>query len=295
MLESFANHFSVLLDRNVLRDLALTLIFIISVFAVSTGGRKAILRRDDFNFETKRRWLTLLRNCVLGLIILGMIFIWGQEIQTLAVSLIAVAAALVLATKEVILCMLGSIYRTSSRVYNIGDRIEIAGIKGQVIDISLVSTTLVESSRADHHKGNVGRGIKIPNSMLFANPVYNETMMGEFAIQTIHIDIERSADWQRAESILLESGSKIITEYADQLAQHAKDISSDYIIDTPLQQPRVRIILNDIEAIGLQLQLPAPLGLRTKIEQRILRDFLNQFTLTAAIEGPLNSPSNPLA
>lgn len=276
MLESMSSHFAVLLDRNVLRDLALTILFLASVLALRAGGRKAILHRDDFSLETKRRWLVSLRNAVLGLTVLGMVFIWGQEIQTLAVSLIAVAAALVLATKEVILCMLGSIYRTSSRVYEIGDRIEIAGLKGQVIDINLVATTLIESSRAEHHKGTVGRGIKIPNSMLFGNPVFNETMMGHFAIQTVHINIERNADWQRAESILLESGRTIIAEYAEQLAQHAKDISSDYIIDTPLQQPRVRLILDDIDTIGLQLQLPAPLGLRAKIEQRILRDFLRQ-------------------
>ncbi len=116
--------------------------------------------------------------------------------------------------------------------------------------------------------------------MLFGNPVYNETMMGHFAIQTIHIHIERDADWQLAETILLESGREMIAEYADDLVQHAKDISSDYIIDTPLQEPRVRIILDDIDSIGLQLQLPAPLGLRAKIEQRILRKFLREFTQT---------------
>lgn len=282
MIDSINQHLPFLLDRNLLRDLVLTVLLLVSMLTLRAGMRKAIMHREDFSLETKRRWLVTLRNIILGLTILGMVLIWGQEIQTFAVSLVAVAAALVLATKEVILCMLGSVYRTSSRLYEIGDRIEIAGIKGQVIDVNLISTTLIESSRAENHKGTVGRGIKIPNSMLFSNPVYNETMMGHFAIQTIHIHIERDADWQLAETILLASGREMIAEYTDELVQHAKDISSDYIIDTPLQEPRVRIILDDIDSIGLQLQLPAPLGLRAKIEQRILRKFLREFTPTEA-------------
>ena len=277
MIDSINQHLPFLLDRNLLRDLVLTALLLAGMLTLRAGVRKAIMHREDFNVETKRRWLVSLRNIILVLTSLGMVLIWGQEIQTFAVSLVAVAAAFVLATKEVILCMLGSVYRTSSRLYEIGDRVEIAGIKGQVIDVNLISTTLIESSRAENHKGTVGRGIKIPNSMLFSNPVYNETMMGHFAIQTIHIYIERDADWQLAESILLESGREMIAEYADDLLQHAKDIASDYIIDTPLQEPRVRIILDDIDSIGLQLQLPAPLGLRAKIEQRILRRFLREF------------------
>lgn len=279
MIDIINQQFPFLLDRNLLRDLVLTALLLMGMLTLRAGMRKAIMHRDDFSLEIKRRWLVTLRNLILGLTVLGMVLIWGQEIQTFAVSLVAVAAAFVLATKEVILCMLGSVYRTSSRLYEIGDRIEVAGIKGQVIDVNLISTTLIESSRAENNKGTVGRGIKIPNSMLFSNPVYNETMMGHFAIQTIHIDIEREADWQQAETILLDSGREMIAEYAEDLEQHAKDISSDYIIDTPLQEPRVRIILENIESIGLQLQLPAPLGLRAKIEQRILRKFLREFKL----------------
>ncbi|MGL4994913.1 MAG: mechanosensitive ion channel domain-containing protein [Deefgea sp.] len=279
MIDIINQQFPFLLDRNLLRDLVLTALLLMGMLTLRAGMRKAIMHRDDFSLETKRRWLVTLRNLILGLTVLGMVLIWGQEIQTFAVSLVAVAAAFVLATKEVILCMLGSVYRTSSRLYEIGDRIEVAGIKGQVIDVNVISTTLIESSRAENYKGTVGRGIKIPNSMLFSNPVYNETMMGHFAIQTIHINIEREADWQQAETILLDSGREMIAEYAEDLEQHAKDISSDYIIDTPLQEPRVRIILENIESIGLQLQLPAPLGLRAKIEQRILRKFLREFKL----------------
>nr|WP_314899817.1 mechanosensitive ion channel domain-containing protein [uncultured Deefgea sp.] len=272
-----------LFDRGLLRDLILSVLLILLMLTLRAGMRKAILHHDDFSLESKRRWLVTLRNVILGLTVLGAALIWGQEIQTFAVSLVAVAAAFVLATKEVILCMLGSVYRTSSRLYELGDRIEIAGIKGQVIDVNLISTTLIESSRAENHKGTVGRGIKIPNSMLFTNPVYNETMMGHFAIQTIHIHIERNANWQLAETILLECGRTTIAEYAKDLVEHAKEIASDYIIDTPLQEPRVRIILDDIDTIALQLQLPAPLGLRAKIEQRILREFLREFNRTEPV------------
>ena len=61
-------------------------------------------------------------------------FIWAPKIQTFAVSLLAIALALVLATKEIITCVGGSVVRMLTNTYTFGDRIEIGGIRGNVLD-----------------------------------------------------------------------------------------------------------------------------------------------------------------
>ncbi|STQ91629.1 mechanosensitive ion channel family protein [Iodobacter fluviatilis] len=263
-----------LADRALIRDAIISAVFIISLMICRSLIRSAILRRHDLGPEVRRRWVVYLRNCSLGVFALGMIFIWGHEIQTFAVSLVAIAAAIVLATKEMILCMLGSIFRSSSNAFAVGDRVEIGGIRGQVIDMNLVSTTLMESSHASHRQGTVGRGVTVPNSLLLSQPVFNESMLGDYVLQTIHVAILRNDDWERAERVLMEAGDAIAAEYAQDLSRHARELERRYALESPMMEPRVRIFLDHYEEIGLQLQIAVPLGHRARIEQRVLRLFL---------------------
>ncbi|XZG68982.1 mechanosensitive ion channel domain-containing protein [Chitinibacteraceae bacterium HSL-7] len=253
------------------RDLIASALFIVILLTARALVRRSIIRRDDLGVETKRRWLVSLRNTVIVLLLVGMTMIWAKEIQTLAVSLVAIAAAIVLATKEMILCMMGSIYRTSTHAYSVGDRIEVAGFRGQVIDTNLLSTALLESS---HGRGTVARRLAFPNSLLLSNAVYNETALGQFVMHSIALSVERSADWEQAEHVLMEAALDQMSAYRDELAHHALQLARNAGLEAPAAEPRIRITLTDREAIDLQLQLPVPLGQRAVIEQRIVRAFL---------------------
>ncbi|PRC94903.1 mechanosensitive ion channel domain-containing protein [Solimicrobium silvestre] len=268
------------IDRSFLRDILMTLVLITALAIVRAMLRRAILQRDSLQPEIKRRWLGTTRNVLLGILMLGIIMIWGNEIESFAVSLVAVAAAFVLATREMLLCILGSVYRTSTDVCRIGDWVEINGIKGQIIDMNLFSTSLVESSRSCSDKNTVGRAITIPNSMFFSQPMYNETRLGNFVTQSVHIKLERDDNWELAEQILLDVGNKIISEYADKLAHNTHKMTHIYALEAPLQHAQVWLSLDDINHVALHLQLPAPLGKSARIEQRILREFLSKMPPT---------------
>ncbi|GGP24328.1 mechanosensitive ion channel family protein [Silvimonas amylolytica] len=265
---------STITDVAFLRDLFISLGLIVLLLFAHSLVRRAILRRTKLQPEDKRRLLVYSRNASLILFVLGTVVIWGHEIEAFAVSLVAIAAAIVIGTKEIIMCVLGSIYRTTSRAFEVGDRIEIGQIRGRVIDMNLLNTTLIESSAALPNKGTVGRGVVIPNSMFLSAPVYNETMLGAYVLQSIHIALNRGEDWHLAESALLNAGAAVIEEYAADLAMHVRELERNYAVDTPPTEPRVRISLDDREAVNLHLQLPVPLGQRARIEQRVLREYL---------------------
>jgi len=273
-------HFFTSIDHSLLRDLILTIFFVICLIICRAIVRKAVLQRTSLPPEVKRRWLGNIRNIALVILVLGIVLIWGNQIENFAVSLVAVAAAFVLATREMLLCVLGSIFRTSTDMCRIGDRIEVNGIKGQIIDMNLFSTILVESTQSCAAKSTVGRMVTIPNSMFFSQAIYNETRLGKFAILTVHIKLERDDNWQLAEEILLESSNKIINEYADKLERNSQNVAHIYALEMPLQHARVRVIVDDINYVTLHLQLPAPMGKSHQIEQRILREYLSKMPLT---------------
>jgi small-conductance mechanosensitive channel len=263
-----------LLHEGFIRDLIITFVFSSVLLGIRYALRRAILRRDAIEPDMKRRWLVSVRNATFLLFLMGITLIWAREIQTVALSMVAIAAALVLATREMILCLLGSLYRTSTHAYSIGDRIEINGLKGQVIDTDLLSTTLIESNQAVAHKGTVGRLVTLPNSLLLTQPAFNESGLGRFVIHTIHVNIGRNDDWQHAETVLLAAAREAITPYSSDMVKHARDFQRRYGLGAPALVPRLRMVLNDHECIELHLQLPTPINERVTIEQRILRTFL---------------------
>lgn len=264
------------IDRVLLRDITMTSLFLITLIISRAMIRKAILQRSSLQPEVKQRWLGNLRNTALIILTLGIAVIWGNQIESFAVSLVAVAAAFVLATREMLLCILGSIFRTSTDTCRIGDRVEINGIKGQIIDMNLFSTILMESTQSCSVKNTVGRVITIPNSMFFSQAIYNETRLGGFVTQTVCIKLDRDDNWELAEQILLEAGNKVINEYANKLAHNANNVKHIYTSEAPLQHAQVRILLEDTDYISLHLQLPVPIGKSMRVEQRILREFLSK-------------------
>lgn len=271
-------------DAAFIRDLLASLAFFLVLMAVRALLRRAILKREALEPEMKRRWLVSLRNTIFVIFLLGMALIWASEIETVAVSMAAIAAALVLATREMILCLLGSLYRSSTNAYSIGDRIEINGLKGQVMDADMLSTTLIESNQATALKGTVGRVVTFPNSLLLTQPLFNESMLGRFVIHTVHVNIRRDDDWQTAEACLLAAAREEVSHYAKELVRHARELQRSHGLGAPALVPRVRMVLTDHKQIELHLQLPTPINERVNVEQRILRSYL---------AGPRPAPESP--
>src|SRR6185312_1988323 len=101
-------------------------------------------KNRNLTLEARRRRAVGLRNSLAIVFIAGLFFIWAQQLNTLAVSLVAIAVAVVLATKEMILCISGTVLRIRTNAYTLGDRIQIGSLRGNVLDQTLLATTLIE-------------------------------------------------------------------------------------------------------------------------------------------------------
>ena len=123
-------------SEEIIKSALMSVLMIVAVIA----GRSILLSahfrsHPDLSIENKRRSLVVSRNITMLLLLFGLAMIWAAQIQTLALSMFAVAAAIVVATKELIMCLSGSILRSVTKQYSIGDYIEINGLRGRVVDI----------------------------------------------------------------------------------------------------------------------------------------------------------------
>ena len=256
-----------------------SLIALLSFFMLRTALVQVVLKRPNLSVEARRRWVVAIRNGLVGIFIIGLVFIWESQLSTFAVSLVAVALALVLATKELIACTCGSMLRMATNVYSLGDRIEINGIRGNVVDHNLLSTTLLEIGPGQTSQQYTGRAMTIPNSMLFTHTLVNETYSKKYVVHVITVRLTTKDDWRRAEGLLLAIARQECAAYIDEAARYLKQLEGNNWLDAPSVEPRVNIQLPEPGRITLFLRVPSPAHRTSRTEQTILRRFLSSFFL----------------
>lgn len=146
-------------------------IFLVLVLLVARviAGR-ALRRRDSLTQQVARGWTANIRNVLILIAVIGLTMIWAPQLRTFALSLTAVAVAIVVATKELILCLSGAALRTFTRAFAVGDIIEVGSTKGLVLDLNLLATRLQEFESAEGSMVPTGRTITLPYSLLFTLP-----------------------------------------------------------------------------------------------------------------------------
>ena len=264
----------------VLSLLATSVILIVTVMILRALTARFIQRTVQ-SPELRGRWLINSRNGFLLLMLLGLVMIWGEELRTLALSIVAIAVAFVVATKELILCFTGSILKSGSRSFVLGDRIQIKDLRGDVIDQTLLATTILEVGPGKHMHQRTGRRIVIPNALFVSEPVVNESFTTHYDFHVFTVPFKREDNWQLAQTALLESANRQCQSYLELVRRYMSKIGSQRGLMMPTVEPRVSLQVPVAGEIHLTVRLPVKAGERNFIEQNILAEVFSQNDFTA--------------
>ena len=236
---------------------------------------RAIRRKAGLSPHIRRRWIIQTRRLMLGLLAVLLIVVWATQLKLAVLSVAAVAAATVLAAKELIECVSGSLMRSSNRMFDIGDRIEIGDYRGDVIDHSLLATTILEVGPGASSHQTTGRAVVIPNSMLLDKPVVNESFTKTYALHTVTVGLDpRKDDWQLAERCLLKAAGEACASYMAKAAEEFEAMSDQQGLEMPSLEPRVILQLSDANKTLLILRMVVPSRRKGRVEQAVLRRYL---------------------
>jgi len=255
-----------------------TLILVISFICLRLVLVRLILKSPGIAAETRRRWVVTIRNVLVGIFIIGLISIWESQLSAFAVSLVAVALAVVLATKELIACMNGATLRMVTNAYALGDRIEIGTVRGNVVNYNLLTTMVLEVGPGQTSHQYTGRAMVFPNSLLLTQPLTNETYTKKYIIHVITIPLSKDDNWELVEQILLDAAYKECSPYIDEARTHMKNLEGKHWLDAPSVEPRVHLQIPEPGKINLLLRVPSPAHRPSRTEQAILRHFLREYT-----------------
>jgi len=186
------------------------------------------------------------------LIILYIVFLWVQNISSITIFLSVISAGVVLVLQEPILSIAGWFFILLRRPFEVGDRVELAAVKGDVIDIRMFQTSLLEIGNWVEADQSTGRIVNVPNSAVFKRENYNYSSGFEFIWNEIKILVTFESDWKQAEKIMLNHGQTQADGMGDVVKDKIRKMTSRYMIRYEKLTP---IVYVEIKDSGVQLIL----------------------------------------
>lgn len=161
----------------------------------------------------------------------------------LAVGLLT--AGITITLQELILSIAGSFYIFFVKVYTPGDRIEINGIKGDVIDIDSIYTTMMEIGEWVSSDNYTGRIVKLSNAFVFKGPVYNYSQDFPFVWDEFNLPIRYGSNLEIAKSIVISVAQEQLAQYVQQSISEWKGVVEKYYIEDAEVDPTLAITMTE--------------------------------------------------
>ena len=197
----------------------------------------------DSQARYRVRKLITLAGYLVVLLFLAIVF--KDKLGGLTVVLGLAGAGVAFALQEVIISLAGGIAIAAGNFYTAGDRVKIGGITGDVIDIGVLRTTLMECG--DWVKADLptGRLVRVANSLVFREPIFNYSVDFPFLWDEIVSPVKYGSDYHLARDIFSRTLTEVVGNYAEYAKGVWKEIVKKFFIEEAMIDPVVTLSFTD--------------------------------------------------
>lgn len=186
---------------------AANILFSLAAFVIVFFARMGMLRIihstvDDAEGHYRARKIVNYTATVVFLATLA--FIWVDAFSSLPTYLGLVSAGIAIALADVLKNMAGWVMILTRKPFEVGDRIEVVGLIGDIVDVRLFRFSMLEVGGWVDAEQSTGRLVHIPNGVVFTQPVANYTEGFAYIWDELPILITFESDWRRAEELIKE-------------------------------------------------------------------------------------------
>jgi small-conductance mechanosensitive channel len=225
--------------------------------------------------QLPKRWINRVKNATNLFIFIGLIVIWLFELRYFALSIAAFAVSLVIATREYIQCLLGSLYQTSTKMFDIGDWINVGGHCGEVVSSDWLSTTLMEVDIDSNSYSYSGKTLIIPNNKFVTTTVTNLNFMRRYINHTFSIirDAE-PVNVVQAKSVLLDKAQHYCQPFSEVAQRYSTLIENRLGVTIGGPDASVRLSTTRLGKNVFEITIFCPTHEAVTIEQQLVEDFM---------------------
>lgn len=266
------------------RKVLFSLVFFLVLYLVSKGLRAISQKLGGARQKTAfwtRQGISLV-TFLLGVI--GFVSIWFDNPTRLATGVGLLGAGLAFALQKVVTSFAGYFVILRGKTFNVGDRISMGGVRGDVIALNFIQTVIMEMGEPPAVQSQdpgmwvmsrqySGRIVTISNAQIFEEPVYNYTRDFPYIWEEMHIPISFKDDRHRAEQIMLEAVRRHTADITNMAQPELNRLKTQYFIDAADINPRVflRITDNWVElSVRFLCSAHDVRGLKDRISREIL-------------------------
>lgn len=207
-------------------------------------------------------------------VIVAVIFEFGSNFATIIGIL---GAGVAFASQEVIGSFAGYLNIITGNIFRIGDRIRIGSVVGDVLDISLLRTTVMEIGEWVKDDQYTGRIVSLANRIVFSDPVFNYTQYSGFLWDEIMIPVTYNTNWRRAVEIMLKKAHELTASFhADARAELEEMIKKYPSLHSVTVEPSLYIAMTD-NWIALTLRYIVAVRDRRAVKGQLHRELLKCF------------------
>ncbi|EKO3974180.1 mechanosensitive ion channel family protein [Vibrio fluvialis] len=282
---------------NAVIDYLLThkLIFTLIILLFAVFMRRVALSqiRGDAAFltEHQRKWMSSTKNGTFAATLFVLFVLWQPEISQFALSVTAIAVAIVVASKEIILCFTGSIQRASSRSFRIGDWIEVGKLSGEVIEHNMMATVIQEIDLQHGQYHYTGKTATLPNSMFFTFPVKNLNFMKRYVFHNFAVVVPEFVNLYPLVPVMHERIEEHFSHFIDVARRYNSMIEKHAGVDLPNAEPHIDITSAPAGEQIVHFMIFCPTERATHLEQLIRRDFMEEYERAFPRQPTLAEPS----
>lgn len=231
------------------------------------------------NTDTRYRFRKLVNfaGTIAAIILISIVF--NDKLGNLTVAFGVAGAGIAFALQEVIASIAGWVAVSFGNFYSVGDRVQLGGIVGDVIDIGVLRTTIMETGqwvKADLYNGRI---VRVANSFVFKEPVFNYSGDFPFLWDEITIPVKYGSDYKRARKILEQISSDVMGGQVPLAQQTWQKMVNKYRIEDARIEPMVTLAAND-NWIEFTIRYVTSYKLRRSTKDSLFSRILEEFDAT---------------
>jgi small-conductance mechanosensitive channel len=233
---------------------------------------------DRYVTDIRRRGQVMAaRRLVLGLLILIVVLLnFSDELGSAATVVGFAAAGIAVALQNVILSIAGYFFLIGRFGIKAGDRVQIGGVTGDVIDIGLVKLSLMELGGTGTHREPTGRVAVFSNAIVFqpSGNFFKQAPGTSFVWNEVRLTLAPDIDYRLAEKRLLDAVDEVFARYRDRVMRDYRHLERDLniMLETPKPQSRLHLSQSGLEIV---IRYPAETYTAPQITDEISRRVLD--------------------
>jgi small-conductance mechanosensitive channel len=271
-----------LVSGEVVQNLVVSVLVVVFL----TVGRWLIVRAVRSRTTDVRLLYKWSKGSTYAVVSIGMpliLMIWISEVGSVGTFLGLVSAGLAVALSDTLINIAGWLFIVSKRPFTVGDRIEVDGSGGDVIDVSLFQFTMLEIGNWVDADQSTGRIIHVPNKFAFSKLIANYTQSFGFIWNEAHVLVTFESDWEKMKEILMNVSESHVDILSDKAQRSVRESASRYMIFYRSLTPVVYTAVKD-SGVQLTLRYLCEPRKRRGVETRVWEAVLSAIDADPSIE-----------